>query len=311
MQRRRELSINIIKVELRLYRRSRNCCEIYSAPPHFVYHVRLEWSGDSLPRCALSPRASPRSPRSAGQTDDAETWWDSLPRSYVVKRRWHEIVRFHEALINELAYDPLSNCNRVKARVPPLPGKGDLDSWTHSYAATGDACALSRRKKLDPPKCVAPPHGHTDDTKEDLEGLHWIYVELRLAPYFAQVNAVLAELPTDVLATSVALRRFVLPGSRAAMQKAPRNSNGLPRRFLGPLDPVVAAPEDIATAARALRHSRPDLLRSISAPNLKKAEASPSNTASMKSPSSLAAAQLLLGSSAQGSDGRTKSKPRL
>lgn len=231
-----------------------------------------------------------------------------------MKRRWHEIVRFHEALINELAYDVASGCNRVKARVPPLPGKADLDSWTHSYAATGDACALSRRKKLDPPTCVAPPHLHTDDTKEDLEGLHWIYVELRLAPYFAQVNNVIAELPTDVLSASGALRRFVLPGSRGAMQKAVWNSNGMPRRFLGPLDPVVAAPEDIAAAARVLRRSRPDMLRSLSAPDMsKRAQASPSITTT-KNLSSSAAAQLLLGSTALGSSSRLRSKlsmPRL
>jgi len=312
MVRRRELSINIIRVELRLYRRSRSCCEIFSAPPHFIYHVRLDWSGDTLPRSALSPRASPQSPRCTGQWEDAQTWWDSLPRSYVVKRQWHEIVRFHEALINELAYDSASGCNRVKARVPALPGKGDLDSWTNTYAATGDACALSRRKKLDPPTCVSPPHLHTDDTKEDLEGLHWIYVDLRLAPYFAQVNAVIAELPTDVLAASVALRRFVLPGSRGAMQKAPCNSNGMPRRFLGPLDPVVAAPEDIARAARVLRRSRPDMLRSLSAPDIsKRAQASLSITTTIKNPASSAAAQLLLGSPAQGSGSRLQSKTRL
>lgn len=279
---RRDLSISIIKVDLRLYRRTRNCCDIARVPPHFVYHLRLEWTGETLPRLSPcgSPSSSPRGERSTkgsprrtgGPFEEPETWWKTLPRSYVVKRRWHEIVRFHEALVNELTYDAASGCYRVKAKVPDLPSKGDLDSWTNSYAATGDACALSRRKKLDPPTAAAPRGTlaqHAEAPMDDLQGLHWIYVELRLAPYFVQVNNILRELPTHVLANSGALRRFVTPGSRAAMQKAACSSIGLPRRFLGALEPVTSASaEDIDAAVRFLRQTNPNALRSFSAPSL-------------------------------------------
>lgn len=206
-----------------------------------------------------------------GTFEEPESWWDSLPRSYTVKRRWHEIVRFHEALLNELTYDAASGCYRVKSKVPTLPGMADLDSWTHSYAATGDACALSRRKKLAPPAAVAPQGmlaQHAEAPMDDLEGLHWIYVELRLAPYFAQVNNILRELPTDALAGSVALRRFATPGSRAAMQRSHCTTSGVPRRFLGTLEPVAASSEDIDAAVRLLRHTNPMALRSSSAPSL-------------------------------------------
>lgn len=206
---------------------------------------------------------SPRRAEGPSFEEPADSWWDSLPRIYIVKRKWHEIVRFHEALVHDLAH-------LVKSKVPALPGKADLDSWTNSYAATGDACALSRRLKLNPPTAVAPQGGHhVEAPMDDLEGLHWIYVELRLAPYFVQVNNILRELPTASLAGSVALRRFALPGSRAAMQKAPCTANGVPRRFLGTLEPVSASTEDIDAAVQVLRRTDPAALRrACSAPSL-------------------------------------------
>lgn len=185
-----------------------------------------------------------------------------------MKRRWHEIVRFHEALVNELAYDKALDCFRVKAKIPTLPSKADLDTWTHSYAATGDACALSRTKKLDPPTAVAQKGlaRHVQAPMDDLEGLHWIYVELRLVPYFREVNNILRELTTSALAGSAALRRFAVPGSCGAMQKAPHNSNGVPRRFLGSMEPACSHPDDIDAASRHMRRTNPEAL--ISMPSL-------------------------------------------
>lgn len=254
---------------------------------------------------AGSPRSSPSSsPRKTGglgegSFEEQGSWWESLPRSYTVKRRWHEIVRFHEALVNELTWDHAIGCSRVKAKIPTLPGKADLDSWTNSYAATGDACALSRRLKIAPPTSVAPRGRHHEAPMNDLEDLHWRYVELRLVPYFAQVNNVLKELPTNILAGSVALRRFALPGSRAGMQKPANNQNGMPRRFLGTQEPVVASAEDVARAAAFLRRTQPDALRSFSAPSLTNGAA-----AKRGSPSAAAAKLVVAGSS--GNAGRAR-----
>lgn len=279
---RRELSISIIKVELQLYRRTRTSCDIARVPPNFVYHLRFEWAGDALPRSP--PSASPRSPRVASTMGSPSKtggfaegpfpeppFWESLPRSYIVKRRWHEIVRFHEALVNDLTFDAATGSPLVKTKVPTLPSKADIDSWMNSYAATGDVCALSRTQKLDPPSAVAPQGKllhHAEAPMKDLKGLHWIYVELRLAPYFKQVNNVLREIGTNVLGGSIALRRFVLPGSRAAMQKPPCNAMGVPRRFLGTLEPVSASGEDIEAAVQAMRRTNPGVFRSLSAPSL-------------------------------------------
>lgn len=286
LSRRRDLSISIIKVELRPYRHTRTSGDISRKPPHFLYHLRLEWSGDTLPRCSSpsgSPSSSPRrepspsgSPRRRGATardpfEESPSWWETLPRSYTVKRQWHELVRFHEALVNDLAFDSVHQCNRVKVKIPTLPVKADLDSWTNSYAATGDVCALSRRQPLAPPTSVLAkgilPH-HAEMPMNELEDLHWIYVELHLTPYFKQVNILLRELPTNLLEESVSFRRFALPGSRGAMQKAAFNPNGMPRRFLGRHEPVTASAEDIEAAVRQLRRTNPGIFRSFSAASL-------------------------------------------
>lgn len=278
---RRELSLGISHVDLRLYRRTRTSSNIVRAPPQFVYHMRCDWSGEPLPRSIqwsstggrpASASRSPRSPRAAwsprgrrpGSGEDAaqgEAWWNSLPRRYVVRRRWVDIVRFHEALANTLAFDADAGCWRVKAKLPMLPAKGDVDSWTNSYAATGDACALSRSKPLSPPSAV-----QGRDIKAslaDLEGLHWRYVELKLAPYFVEVNKILRELPSEVMVNSPALRRFVLPGS-SALRARDLPDTGVQKRFLGPLVPVMSSAEDVAAAVRLLKRTQ----TSLSAPSL-------------------------------------------
>lgn len=264
--RRRNLSLSVDHVELRLYRRTRTSAETIRRLPHFVYHVRCEWDG--MPRQrplrrVASPLGRPmstgssRSPRSGrwgdlNVTEPSWPWWDALPPSYVVHRHWKEIVKLHETLVNDLAYDQVQGCRLVKVRDPVLPAKADLEVWMQACAATGDACALSRQDR---------------ELDDDLDFLHSIYVENRLAPYFADVNRFLREVPTEALARSAVVQRFAIGGARSAAipQKGP-----VPKRFLGPLVPVALQVEELAAGARALRKSR-------SAPGLRGQASTPSS----------------------------------
>mmetsp|Transcript_7371 Transcript_7371/g.23229 ORF Transcript_7371/g.23229 Transcript_7371/m.23229 type:complete len:380 (+) Transcript_7371:85-1224(+) len=277
--RRRELSLCVPRVELRLYRRTHTSSDLIPRPPHFIYLLRCDWTGEQLPRDAQSsmgrgsPRpASPRplpsprmhygsegslpSPRGQQGPPSSEfaapwPWWDPLPGTYVVRRRWHEIVRFHEALTTELAFDSKLGCRRVKARVPSLPERVDVNAWLHGYAATGDACCLGRTLSSE---CWTEER---ERSLEELKDLHWLYVRNRLMPYFAEVNAVLRELPTGVLAASTSLRRLVTGGVSGRRQPSPMP---VPPRFLGPTS-LQPSREDIAAALQLMK-------RSGSAPNL-------------------------------------------
>jgi len=257
--RRRELSLCVQKVELRLYRRTNTSADVIQDPPHCVYNVRCEWTGEQLPprdaatRCrpiATAPGSLPPDEELGYEFEPPWPWWDSLPTSYVVRRRWHEIVRFHEALANQLAYDSHLGCRRVKARVPHLPEPADVNRWLNSYAATGDACCLSRRPQVYPDQ---------QNGMAELHDLHWIYVRNRLSPYFVDVNTVLKELPTEILCASRSLRRFVTGGVGGHRQP----SGMVQPRFLGPL-PVQPDREDIAAAVQA----RNSLKRSVSSPQV-------------------------------------------
>jgi len=278
---RRDLTLGMSHVDMRLYRRTRTSCDILRRPPEFVYHVQCDWSGEAMPRSPPPPRLwgdvsggrptsagkSPRSPQStktnfsprsqrpgsAGQVrGEGDVWWDTLPKRYVVKRRWVDIVRFHQALVDTLAYDPEAGCWRVKAKIPTLPTKGDLNSWTNGYAATGDACAMSRSLPIAPPSQLQCRD--IQDSLSDLEGLHWRYCDLKLKPYFVEVNKVLLELPVEVLMNSVALRRFVLPGSAALRPRGlALQASGIQKRFLGPFSPLISPPEDVAAAYRLMQ----------------------------------------------------------
>ncbi|CAJ1426092.1 unnamed protein product [Effrenium voratum] len=133
---------------------------------------------------SIARSASPRSPRSPSPRskeksgfEDPWPWWEPLPRSYTIRRKWHEIARFHEAVKSELANDPLLGYQRVKAKVPVLPEPADVDSWLKTYAATNDACAAWQNSL-----CI--------------RRLIWV----------------LEEVPAEVLASSRSLRRFVTGG---------------------------------------------------------------------------------------------------
>lgn len=256
---RRELKLGIQRVELRLYRRTRTSSEIHIRRPHFVYTIKVHWEGDPLPRDTstrprsaspqASPRHSPMSPRSPdGKSlgfEDPWPWWDPLPTNYTIKRRWRDIVRFHESLKVELANDPVLDCRRVKAKDPVLPTPADVDAWLKSYAATNDACALGRTATEVLNREFAPCFNELGD-------LHWTYCHNRLVPYFNDATKVLEEVPTEILASSRALRRFVTGGVSG---RPPPSALPVPPRFLGKLLPVLPDGEEISRAARELQKS--------------------------------------------------------
>mmetsp|Transcript_9615 Transcript_9615/g.16796 ORF Transcript_9615/g.16796 Transcript_9615/m.16796 type:complete len:296 (+) Transcript_9615:2-889(+) len=243
--RRRELKLGIQRVELRLYRRTRTSSDLVTKPPHFVYIIRCSWEGEQRP--STRPRFSPRSPRKGDNGfEEPWAWWDALPNCYTVRRRWHEIVRFHEALKHELANDPNLGCRRVKAKLPVLPDPADVDNWLKTYAATNDACALGRSATEVLHKDFAPCF-------HELGDLHWMYCHNRLAPYFAEASKVLEELPTEVLASSRSLRRFVTGGVSG---RPPPSALPVPSRFMGKMVPTLPDADEISKVARAFRASK-------------------------------------------------------
>lgn len=188
-------TVSITRVELRLYRRSRTSADALPRDPHFVYRVRVDWG------------TSQRKPENPGNCLDA--WWASLPRRFVIQRTWSQIVKFHSVLAGELAFDTELQRLRVKAKIPELPDPDDLDTWVQAVAATGDACSLFRGHA---PGCVPPLAENR--SREPLDDLHYLYVENRLKPYFADINRVLAEVPPDVLLGSNVLRLFLSSGRK-------------------------------------------------------------------------------------------------
>lgn len=98
----------------------------------------------------------------------------------------------------------------MRARIPELPDRGELDKFVVGVAATGDACSLNRLQHGPRRGCMEAAEG--EGALEELDDLHTIYVENRLAPFFADVNKVLVELPADVLSGSAAFRKFVANG---------------------------------------------------------------------------------------------------
>lgn len=283
---RRKLTLSVSRVELRLYRRSRTSSDLLSKPPHFIYSLRCDWTtasdGVELPsivRSKVNSRPSSKSGQALlGRTggsaptlgyaafspstsatsfsandnrsgfENPVAWWDSVPDSYSVRRNWKDIVRFHDSLVSELAYDPVRRVRRIDSLLPALPATGDCDAWLRGYAATGDACALSRK----PPN---PPDKAKAESLEELSDLHWVYVRGRLAPYFEEVTKVLAELPMELIASSRALRRLVAGRGSGKRQFS---EMPVPPRFLGPLVPMCLNEEELAAAAAKLRsHSVP------------------------------------------------------
>lgn len=216
----RVLSLSVVRVEVRLYRRSRLACDVTQKPSHFEYYLRCHWSGD--PQFAEEP---------------SEHWWDDLPRSYEIRRRWEDIVRFHETVERDLIWDYASGCRLVRARVPELPSKGNLDEFVNIIAATGDACALNKGRQS---RSHALGEG---DLREDLSNLHTTYVEYHLAPYFAELSAVIKELPANVLNFSKVVRQFVTSGPSSLQRQQEKAYESMVNQA------------ELEAAARALRDS--------------------------------------------------------
>jgi len=263
---RRTLTLSIVRVEVRLYRRLRTSANTVQQPSHFEYIVRCGWTGSPVKKAprerGVRNKSSARPGSSSLQRAEVDSaadsdagkgpgfWWDELPSSYAVQRRWAEIVRFHEALVSDLAYDSERGCRRVKTRVPELPSKGNLDAFHQAVAATGDARSLHR------------PRGETlrvekvrEKTHEELADLHVIYKDNRLSPYFEEVNKILSELPTDVLQESSAVRRFAT-GGVVTMKQVEADSEFERAKIYGPR-PLLLDETEADAAARVVRQ-RPD-----------------------------------------------------
>lgn len=214
----RLLSLSVTHVEIRLYRSSRTSSDPLRQPAHFEYLVRCRWSSPG------------EAPAATGSGDDG-CWWDLLPGCYTVRRRWAEIVKFHEAVDRDFAFDPKLGFRRTKARMPHLPDRGNLDSFVQRVAVSGDSMALSR--------------GNLGNVDEELQDIHTIYVENRLRPYFKQVCQVMDEVPAEVLAASDVVRKFVTGGS--ASKPPPKSSSS----WKGPA-PVILSATDRTKLTRKL-----------------------------------------------------------
>lgn len=233
---RRNLTLSVHRVEVRLYRRSRLSADTVRKPAHFEYILRCDWGevGSGL-------------------------WWDYLPKTYTLRRKWAEIAEFHNELVNELAFDPVIGVSRLKrAKAPDFPAKGDLDKFILGVAASGDAGTLNGMKKrgIIPETVATSADADKAKCAEDIGIDHAVYVETRLSPYFADVTKTLAELPTDVLEQSYVFQKFLLDRI-----KPPRTGKEAPKNF-GP-KPIFEEmrEEDFGKATEALRKTNPELFK--------------------------------------------------
>eukprot|EP00434_Breviolum_minutum_P017157 symbB.v1.2.015144.t1/scaffold1124.1/size136573/10 len=158
-----------------------------------------------------------------------------IPRLWLVSRT-HGLGGIRYQAVTRCAGDGVIFC----AKVPVLPDRADADAWLKSYAATNDACALGRT-------CTEVSRKDLARCFHELGDLHWTYCHNRLVPYFNDVTKVLEEVPTEVLASSRALRRFVTGGVSG---RPPPSALPIPTRFLGKLLPVLPPEEEVAKVAR-------------------------------------------------------------
>lgn len=253
----------MLQVELRLYRRSRTAADVLQQPCHFVYILRCDWSASLGPQGLAANAARGVGKKCADRGHSTGIWWNDLPQTYIVRRRWADIVKFHEALEDELTLDSATGFRRTKTPPPELPAKGDLDAFLHGVAATGDACSLTRAKG-------GAKTQEEMDASEELSDLKTIYVENRLMPYFNDVNKVLKEIPTKVLLESVAFRRFVTGRQKNKVQDEEKHL----KPFFGPR-PLLLDADETTAAARLVRKQNPSLSalpRPVTEPGRKKTE---------------------------------------
>jgi len=236
----RQLTLSASRVEVRLYRRTRTSADRIPKPAHFQFILRCDWSGQRRDDLEFGSELDMMS-----QYYGQSCWWDSLPSTYTVKRKWVDIQRFHHLIDSELSFDQQGGYRRIKGRMPNLPEAGDLDKFVKSLAATGDVMALNRKRDQE----------QQGDSFDDLDELHAIFVEHRLTPYFAEVNKVLAELPFELLQASAALRNFVTSGSSCRVKPPDHGIVSQKNKFFGP-GPQRLEPHDLAAGARKLRRQR-------------------------------------------------------
>lgn len=240
----RKLQLTVPNIDLRMYRRTRTSADSIGKRPTFEYLVRCQWR-DDLP-VPVSEAQEPDPPHGG-------YWWDSLPHTYVLRRRWTDIERFHALLVNELAFDRKLGCARVKARVPDLPCKADINKFELGVAATGDCRALTRLAHGE-----ERGTGKANDPWSELERLHTTYVGNRLGPFFEDVNKVLAEVPKHVCHASDALRKFVVSG-HSSKHRPPNALAATQSKFVGRI-PMRLDPADLIEPAKALLHSEGSIL---------------------------------------------------
>lgn len=235
----RRLTLTIPRVDVRLYQRTCTSADRISKPAHFVYIFRCDWSGNRREDIEYGSAEDMNA-----QKNGEVCWWDSLPNTYVLRRQWADIRRFHNLVANELAFDKSKGYWRVKTQMPNLPEEGELDKCIVTLAASGDVMALNRRDGLQAKENQSAAEKRA---LEELDGFHTIYVENRLAPYIAELNKILAELPPELLLESHGLRKFVTNGA-ACRIKPPDQI------FFGPAPHFV--PAELAARVKMTRKSR-------------------------------------------------------
>mmetsp|Transcript_59569 Transcript_59569/g.141745 ORF Transcript_59569/g.141745 Transcript_59569/m.141745 type:complete len:408 (-) Transcript_59569:42-1265(-) len=266
----RILKMSLKRVDIRLYRRSRTSSDVKASPAHFEFVVQCDWSGPTSPRAektmsmsrrnTLTTVEGDRSPVSARATGgpsksmtanlSAAPWWEPLPNSYIIRRKWNDIAKFHSAIATELAFDPETGCRRIKTQVPKLPEPGQLHEFLLGVAATGDCAALCRISKLKEEGVEVKLTKGGKGAWEELDIMHTIYADNRLGPYFAEVSKILKEVPPSAVESSAAVKNFVTWGICNNEHSDPSKVR---RRFLGPSPPVLPDAQDIQRVARLMR----------------------------------------------------------
>mmetsp|Transcript_24080 Transcript_24080/g.71670 ORF Transcript_24080/g.71670 Transcript_24080/m.71670 type:complete len:813 (+) Transcript_24080:63-2501(+) len=211
----RPLVLTSAGLDLRFYRRSRTSASTHAEPAHVEFIVKCNWEGTHKEKSASS------------------AWWEALPQTYSLKRRWGDIVAFHQAVCIELTWDKESQFTRIKTPIPKLPQKPDLDKLITGVASRGDSRIV---------------HRDNGGKIDDLDMLHLVYVRGQLKPYFAEVTKILAELPVDLLLTSKAFEKFVKSGTECKV-KDPTAMGPAKEKFFGPR-PALLSEEELLLASK-------------------------------------------------------------
>jgi len=225
---RRPLELTSSGIDVRFYRRSRTSSSTNPQPAHVEFLVQCHWQGAHKDK------------------SDGAPWWDPLPQSYSLRRRWGDVATFHQAVCVELTYDKEREFTRIKTPIPRLPQKPDLDKFITGVAARGDSRIV---------------HRSGDEKIDELDLLHQTYLNGQLKPYFVEVSKILAELPVDLLLGSKAFEKFVTSGTSCKVKDLTAMGPAK-EKFFGPrplkldTDDLLAAMKRNA-AMKAMPHAAP------------------------------------------------------